>query len=149
MRLTDELKEWFLSEFYITYKTLHPKSNIPEDLDDIPNWFEVKTKESFWHRKYAPKSKLNVIIKKVNAEFKLATNKYGKFHSAHEGYAILLEEVEELWDNIKLNQDKPERNRLIQEEAIQVAAMAIRLIFDCCKVSYDFPLFKKNRREYN
>ncbi len=54
---------------------------------------------------------------------------YGKFpesfHSAHEGYAVLLEEVDELWDAIKAD-DLPHA----LEEAVQVAAMAIRFIVD-------------------
>ena len=59
-------------------------------------------------------------------------NKFPPFHGAHEGYAILLEEVDELWENVKLNQDNEVRKEKIKEEAIQVAAMAIRLIHDCC-----------------
>lgn len=47
------------------------------------------------------------------------------FVNQHEGYAILLEEVDELWDEIKKNQKK--YDLLAQKkEAIQVAAMAVR-----------------------
>lgn len=41
--------------------------------------------------------------------------------SKHEGYAILLEEAEELWDAIK--QDLPAEDRV--KEAIQVGAMVL------------------------
>jgi len=78
--------------------------------------------------------KFDLIIELVKSEFISATNKFGPFHNAHEGYAVLLEEVNELWDNIKLNQSDPDRNNLIGEEAVQVAAMAIRIIFDCVDV---------------
>ena len=47
------------------------------------------------------------------------------FVNQHEGYAVLLEEVDELWHEVKKNQ----RNYDLAEqrkEAIQVAAMAIR-----------------------
>jgi NTP pyrophosphatase (non-canonical NTP hydrolase) len=48
-----------------------------------------------------------------------------RFHSAHEGYAVIKEEVDELWDAIKnKNPDKA----AIKKEAIQVAAMAIRFL---------------------
>ena len=68
----------------------------------------------------------------VESEIAMAISKFGSFHNAHEGYAVLLEEVDELWENIKLNQKIPNRLELIKGEAIQVAAMAIRLIHDCC-----------------
>jgi hypothetical protein len=45
--------------------------------------------------------------------------------SLHEGYAVLLEEVDELWDDIKADKNG---DALI--EALQVAAMAVRLIVD-------------------
>ena len=76
--------------------------------------------------------KLQGIIDSIIEEFNRATSKFGSFHNAHEGYAVLLEEVDELWDNVKLNQKNKDRNDLIADEAIQVAAMAIRLIYDTC-----------------
>ena len=74
---------------------------------------------------------LDDIINNIKKEFERAVSKFGAFHNAHEGYAVLLEEVDELWENVKLNQKIPNRNELIKEEAIQVAAMAVRLIYDC------------------
>lgn len=47
------------------------------------------------------------------------------FVNQHEGYAVILEEVDELWDEIKKNQ----RNYDLvaqRKEAIQAAAMLIR-----------------------
>jgi len=64
----------------------------------------------------------------------------GDFTSIHEGYAVLLEEVDELWDEVKFNPKKgidrsnaiavelakqAHRDRM-RKEAIHVAAMAIR-----------------------
>lgn len=74
--------------------------------------------------------KPSVVFKVVN-ELDRATAKFGAFHNAHEGYAVLLEEVDELWEAVKLNQNRPERDQRIRDEAIQVAAMAIRLVIDC------------------
>lgn len=56
--------------------------------------------------------------------------------SAHEGYAILLEEVDELWDEIKKSPKKRDLAAM-RKEAIQVAAMAIRLLEDVCDVDGD------------
>ncbi len=48
-----------------------------------------------------------------------------KFHSFHEFYGVLMEEVEELFDEIKKKQQDKQR---IKEEAIQVAAMVFKMI---------------------
>lgn len=65
------------------------------------------------------------IVKEVEAELDRATNLFGPIKSAHEGYGVLLEEVDELWDVVKRNDFVNGR-----EEAIQVAAMAIRIVYD-------------------
>jgi hypothetical protein len=52
-------------------------------------------------------------------------------HSLHEGYAILLEEMDELKTEVWKNPRKhPDRNERARKEAIQVAAMALRLLHD-------------------
>jgi hypothetical protein len=61
----------------------------------------------------------------TRAEVLRATAKFGPFNSAHEGFAVLLEEVDELWDEVKGN-----NKSLAREEAIQVAAMAVRFLMD-------------------
>jgi NTP pyrophosphatase (non-canonical NTP hydrolase) len=63
---------------------------------------------------------------RVMEEFDRATAKNGEFNSRHEGWAVLREEVDELWDAIKDNND---REALI-EEATQVGAMALRFLVD-------------------
>jgi len=61
----------------------------------------------------------------------MATN--APMHNAHEGYAVILEEVDELWDEVKLNPRKnPQRNTTMRKEAIQIAAMAVRFVLDVC-----------------
>ena len=50
--------------------------------------------------------------------------KYGAFHSFHEAYGVLKEEVDELWDEIKIREHDYDR---IYQEAIQVAAMARKI----------------------
>ena len=49
--------------------------------------------------------------------------------SAHEGYAVLLEEVDELWDEVKVNQKRRDPVKMLRE-LIQVAAMAQRMAED-------------------
>jgi hypothetical protein len=57
--------------------------------------------------------------------------KFPPFNSDHEGFAVLKEEVDELWDVVKLNKSKhPERAVLMRKECIQVGAMALRFLHD-------------------
>ncbi|MFI5157061.1 MAG: hypothetical protein ACHQEM_12795 [Chitinophagales bacterium] len=69
------------------------------------------------------------VIADIRQEFERATAEHGKFNSAHEGYAVLLEEIDELWKEVKKRQDKRD-NLKMRNEAIQVATMAIRFIVD-------------------
>lgn len=64
----------------------------------------------------------------------------GDFHNIHEGHSVVEEEYDEFWDAVKLNPKKIEvsdygdllaaqkarHKRMMREEAIQLAAMAIR-----------------------
>ena len=61
----------------------------------------------------------------IDDELAIAQSKFPAFKSDHEGYAVILEELDELWDAVKANNAKHAR-----AEAVQVAAMAIRFILD-------------------
>jgi hypothetical protein len=65
----------------------------------------------------------------VQNELALAREKYRPMASAHEGWAVLREKVDELWDEVK---KKPSaRNQgAIYAELVQVAAMAQRMAED-------------------
>ena len=63
------------------------------------------------------------IIHSVIDEMEFADKKYGAFRSSHEGYGVLCEEVcKELLDAIHQND-----RRQVMREAIQIAAVAIRI----------------------
>jgi hypothetical protein len=79
----------------------------------------------------APAQNLTDVLEAVQDEYIAAALAYPPFNSAHEGYALLLEEVEELWDEIKTKQGDSGRLDRIRAEAIQVAAMAVRIVMDC------------------
>ena len=53
---------------------------------------------------------------------------WGPLSSDHEGYGVLMEEVEELWAEIK---NKTPNRKNIRAEAIQVAAVALRIAMEC------------------
>jgi hypothetical protein len=58
-------------------------------------------------------------------EYKRARTKFPPMHSTHEGYGIILEELDEAWDEIKANQFEASC-----DEMIQVAAMALAYLVD-------------------
>lgn len=66
----------------------------------------------------------------IYEEFAHASRKFPAFASEHEGYAIILEEMDELWEVVKLNQKNPDRLKLCEKECIQVGAMALRFLHD-------------------
>lgn len=55
-------------------------------------------------------------------------------HSAHEGYAVILEELDELWLVVqKAQKMHPDAAKVaMAKEAKQVAAMAMRFLIDVC-----------------
>ncbi len=71
------------------------------------------------------KEKVKEALGWVEEELVDAMGKFPPFHTAHEGYAVLLEEVDELWEEVKKG-----RKGTAREEAKQVAAMAVRLMVD-------------------
>lgn len=74
--------------------------------------------------KYAKIDVMKYLLE-VGAEVERAASINPKFNSAHEAYAVLQEEVDEMWDAIKKNDTNHARR-----EAVQVAAMAIRFLID-------------------
>lgn len=64
-------------------------------------------------------------LAEIDAEAVTAMSAFPPFNSSHEGYAVILEELDELWDEVKAN----DIERSI-EEAVQVGAMALRYIVD-------------------
>jgi hypothetical protein len=68
------------------------------------------------------------IRKDIEDEIKKAEFKFPEYTSYHEGFAIINEEVDELWDNVK------SKNASIKEhydEAKQIACTAIRYMKMC------------------
>ncbi len=68
----------------------------------------------------------------VRREYARATEKFGPFNSAHEGYAVLLEEVDELWDEVKKKREKRDHENMYRE-CVQIAAMAMKFVVSVCK----------------
>lgn len=85
-------------------------------------------------------------IKLIIQEFNQATKINGKFNSCHEGYAVILEELDELWDEIKKKTINRNTNKLCIE-AKQTAAMAIRFMIDIIDCEQCFLRNKCNEKK--
>jgi hypothetical protein len=93
------------------------------------------------------------VLQDVANELKSARATHAPMNNHHEGYAVILEELDELWEVCKRNthsfsMKSPEwatdvdvadkdtlrrrKREAMRKEAIQVAAMAIRFVQDVC-----------------
>ena len=65
----------------------------------------------------------------ITNEYLKASLKFPKFNSPHEGIAVIKEEYDELWDEIKKKKSRRDTTKM-RNEAKQVAAMAMRFMVD-------------------
>lgn len=95
-------------------------------------------------KKAKPWAALPPIYQEVFEELNKARATHAPMNGHHEGYAVILEELDELWEVCKRNthprdampvrvEELRALKRLnMRKEALQVAAMAIRFIEDVC-----------------
>lgn len=69
------------------------------------------------------------IAGEVVMEIQRARASFPNLNSVHEGYAVILEELDEFWDEVKMKYDSRSDDRM-RKELVQVAAMCIRTIAD-------------------
>lgn len=67
----------------------------------------------------------------IGAELQRARLTFGAFHSAHEGFAVALEEVDELRAHVWRKQRERDLDAM-RNEAIQAAAMFAAFAAECC-----------------
>lgn len=70
-------------------------------------------------------------IDDILIEYKKAEEVFPPFNSAHEGYAVILEELDELKEHVFKQHHRRDKNKM-RNEAKQVAAMAMRFMIDIC-----------------
>jgi hypothetical protein len=86
---------------------------------------------SFLHEKYfgewirETNDKCPEVLSRIKDEYFRARAKHGPMNSSHEGYAVLLEEVDEMWDAIKAHDLEHAK-----KECLQVAAMALAFFME-------------------
>lgn len=70
---------------------------------------------------------LDYALRKVGSEVFRAQDRFPPFNSPHEGWAVIKEELDELWEHCKANNGRSHEARM---EAMQIAAMAVRYMLD-------------------
>jgi len=75
------------------------------------------------------KNREQQILDEVLKEYKRATIKHSPFNSCHEGWAVIKEEFDELWDEVKKRREVRSQDKIIKE-AIQGAAMYLRFLME-------------------
>ena len=79
----------------------------------------------------SPSAKIMEAMGETMLELQNATKLFGPFHSAHEAYGVIMEEIREFEEEIFKNPRN--RNRAaMRSEACQIAAMAMRVMVDLC-----------------
>ena len=69
------------------------------------------------------------LMEEVNAEMVQAMSSHTSMNSAHEAYAIILEELEEFWAEVMKKRQNRSKEAM-RTELKQIAAMACRAILD-------------------
>lgn len=67
------------------------------------------------------------ILEMIDIEFGRAISRFPSFNSGHEGKAVIEEELDELWEEVRANRPGAAP---ATREAVQVAAMAMRYVYD-------------------
>ncbi len=76
---------------------------------------------------------IDEILREVATELVRARQQQAPMHSAHEGWAVIYEEVEELWHEVKSRERTAQAIEAMRKEAIQVAAMAVAFVLEVCE----------------
>jgi len=69
------------------------------------------------------------VLDEIGDEFREAQAKHKSLNSAHEAYAVIREELDEFWDEVKKKREQRSKYAM-RRELVQVAAMCVRTILD-------------------
>jgi len=76
--------------------------------------------------------RIDEVLAAVRIELLKACEHHASMHSPHEGFAVIQEEVDELWQRVKTDLGRDEYAR---SEALQIAAMGARYVLDIARIS--------------
>lgn len=132
-----ELKPVYMDDGVIKFNTtsIHQVPFNPEPKQDLKDYIkkieDAVPEDGDWSSMQPKIVKLGLANKEdvqdILNEFNTAYAKYGDFASFHEAFAVLLEEVDELWDHVKVKEK--DRNMVdMRKETVQIAGMALKIL---------------------
>lgn len=74
---------------------------------------------------------MEIALGEIANELERAIGLHGPMNSLHEAYAVILEELDEVWDHVKLKQSLRDMKE-VRKELIQTAAMCVKTIIQIC-----------------
>jgi hypothetical protein len=66
----------------------------------------------------------------VSEEYSRAAKQHRPINSVHEGYAVILEELDEFWEEVRKKRERRSKEDM-RKELVQIAAMCWRTAVDC------------------
>lgn len=83
---------------------------------------------------YLPResTQMDIVLDLARLELETALAAHGQFASAHEAYAVLAEELDEFWEHVRKKRSERDPHAM-QQEAIQIAAMGLKLALWCAE----------------
>ena len=106
--------------------------NFKKNEVQCPSCGFIKEIDSDIHN-YDKTIQLHLTLIEVYEVAKHAYDHFGSFHSAHEGYALIREEIDELGEQIKKT-DSQKNIEAMRTEAIQIAALALTFASEIEKI---------------
>ena len=117
-----------VTEAVVEYKKAHDVLNGNKNPSiPMPHATDQKVVSDFM--KKPPPSFLSGILQEIGAEFTKACLDHGSFNSPNEGYAVVLEKLDELWEEVRKKKADRDPGQM-KLDAVQIAAMAIRFVND-------------------
>lgn len=104
-------------------KMIHNRRNNEMDLKLAKNGGFTKVLDDF------RVTNIGKSIKTIITEYNRTIIKNAPFHSTYEGWALIKQKVDNLWDEIKKEETGGSREAMLKEAA-QIGAMAMRFIID-------------------
>ena len=95
--------------------------------------------EEQWRKQTERNAKARYMADLIREEYLRAKTIFPEFYNHHEAYAVLLEEVDEYWEEVKKKTRIPKMGddlslfrdeKKLMQEAIQVGAMALGILVD-------------------
>lgn len=71
------------------------------------------------------------VLNDIDHEVDRAVAKHGHYNSPHEAYGVLLEEVDEFFDEVRKQKADVSKENM-RKELTQIAAVCVRAIHDLC-----------------